>query len=507
MASIRSRALLGAFLLLIVGHRAWRIDQPIVENYVGRQVPTAMVARNLERGSGFLAPQLDTGPFPNLFLVEPPLYETAVVALRRTTGMALGPTGRAVSAIGIALAAWGLFGLAWRRNGESVAWLSIVVFALLPVTIRYGRAFQPDALMLGAMVAGLRCWDEAESAAGTRSLRWRVAGVVFLSMGLALKIVSAYVLVPLVLVVLRTRPWWKVGLVASTLVPVLLWYAHAASLMNTDAGSLASADNGRIWLQTLVPTALLDISTWRVVGWSLCIRVFTPLGLALGIAGLLPGGRPDGGPVHLWLIWSASALGMLLMLAGKLHHEYYWLALSPVIAVGVAKALLRIGRQGQFGPLCAAATGTAFAFLSVTITASTWETPAEWAALPAAAAAVRVHVAPGGLIVAPEALIYESDRKGCRLEFGERAASRAAGEWRGLRWSWNSATGALPSSQLVEFYRRAGARYLADLGDAAGGDERLALHASIRRRYAVLVDRPEVFVADLFEPAAVESDP
>ena len=82
------------------GHRAWplgpllvavfllrlvHIDQPIVENYVGRQIPTAMVARNLERGSGLLHPRLDTGPFPNYFLVEPPVYEWAVVALRCET--------------------------------------------------------------------------------------------------------------------------------------------------------------------------------------------------------------------------------------------------------------------------------------------------------------------------------------------------------------------------------------------------------------------------------------
>ena len=32
--------------------RALHPGQPIVENYVGRQVPTAMVARNLERGLG-----------------------------------------------------------------------------------------------------------------------------------------------------------------------------------------------------------------------------------------------------------------------------------------------------------------------------------------------------------------------------------------------------------------------------------------------------------------------
>ena len=65
--------LLGLLLAATFAIRLVQIDQPIVENYVGRQIPTAMSARNLERGSGFLRPQLDTAPFPNYFLVEPPL--------------------------------------------------------------------------------------------------------------------------------------------------------------------------------------------------------------------------------------------------------------------------------------------------------------------------------------------------------------------------------------------------------------------------------------------------
>ena len=91
--------------------RAVGLDQPIVENYVGRQVPTAMVARNLERGSGLLLPRLDTAPAPNYFLVEPPLYECGVVAVRRATGLGLEAAGAVLSAIATAAAAWGIFEL------------------------------------------------------------------------------------------------------------------------------------------------------------------------------------------------------------------------------------------------------------------------------------------------------------------------------------------------------------------------------------------------------------
>src|SRR5262249_9055762 len=121
-------ALIG-LLLATFALRAVRADQPIVENYVGRQIPTAMVARNLEPGSGFLGPKLDTRPFPNYFLVEPPIYALWSVVLRQRTGLALEPAGRLLSALATVLGTWGLYGLARRREGPAVAILAVAAFA------------------------------------------------------------------------------------------------------------------------------------------------------------------------------------------------------------------------------------------------------------------------------------------------------------------------------------------------------------------------------------------
>src|SRR5271168_5105417 len=112
-------------LVAVFAIRAFHAAQPIVENYVGRQVPTAMVARNLDRGSGFLRPRLDTAPFPNYFVVEPPIYERCVVALTWATGLELGAAGRLVSAAATTLAAWGIFGLVRRREGRRAALLTV----------------------------------------------------------------------------------------------------------------------------------------------------------------------------------------------------------------------------------------------------------------------------------------------------------------------------------------------------------------------------------------------
>ncbi len=457
--------------------RAVRTDQPIVENYVGRQVPTAMVARNLDRGSPFLQPQLETGPFPNLFLVEPPVYAVAVVGLRRWTGLGLEPTGRLTSALAMVLAAWGLFGLARRREGVGVAFLAVAAFATFPLTLRYGRAFQPDALMLGALVAALRCWDEHDSGRGRA---WLALGAVLLATGLAVKVVAAYVLVPLVACIVRPPRRWKVALAVATLAPALLWYVHAAHLLGQGIGSRASADNGALWLRALGPCALGRTETLALIGRSLIVRAFTPPGFGLALLGVF---WPSGGD-RLWRVWGGSALAALMLLAGKLHHEYYWLALAPIAAVGVSRALTRLRTRS---PGAAIAVGVGLLGLSLLQSLSTWRTPLEWTALPEAARAVRALVPRDAWLVAPEALLYAADRRGGRLEFSPAAARRAAGEWGG------SLDGNEPLA-LVEFYRARGARFVADVG---ADPARLALHEAIHHRYNVVVDRDGVLIAIL----------
>ena len=93
-------------------------------------------------------------------------------------------------------------------------------------------------------------------------------------------------------------------------------------------------------------------------------------------------------------------------------------------------------------------------------------------------------------MAASEALLFQADRRGCRMEWTDDAAARAAGEW-----------GGSPEVEspldLIEYYRRRGARYFADLGSRDPLSPRKGLHDAVRRRYKVIVDSPEVLIADL----------
>jgi 4-amino-4-deoxy-L-arabinose transferase-like glycosyltransferase len=464
--------------------RALGADQPLVENYVGRQIPTAMVARNLERGSGFLWPQLDSAPFPNYFLVEPPLYEAGVVLVKRATGLSLGEAGRLFSALATALAAWGLYRLARPREGARVALLAVAAFAVFPLGIRYGRAFQPDATMLGAIVAGLACWDQYRS---RPHWPWLAAGWSLVALGLALKITAAFLLVPLVVVIAGARNVRAVLAAVSTLLPALLWYAWAAHLLAVPGGSRAAAQNQSIWLGLLWPSALFKPETLAWVGWFLVVRAFTPLGAALAVFGLWNSGRAGRSGSRLWWIWGISGIVTMALLAQKLHHEYYWLVVAPVAAVGVARALDWLAGMNRAGAIVLAVALVLLCFWQVR---ATWRTPPEWTDLEAAANSVKTIVPPSALVVAPEALLFQADRRGCRMEWDYPAVERAACEW-------PAGEDVATPIELLVYYRRQGARYFADLGSRGADPRRKGLHDAVRRRYKVIVDRPDAVVADL----------
>ena len=473
MNSRVERLALAALLLATVGIRSARLDQPIVENYVGRQVPTAMVARNLGRGSGLLRPQLDTGPFPNLFLVEPPFYAALVAGLARISGLGVGPSGRLVSSLATGLGAWGLFGLARRREGPGVALLAVAAFATLPVMVRYGRAVHPDALMIGTQLAALRCWDAHAAEGGWGRL---ATGWALLAASLALKITSAFIYVPLALAILRPPRVRPMLLALAAILPALAWYAYASGVVAEGDGSRAMIDNGRIWASVLVPSALLDPETYRPAARFLFVRSFTPIGLALAVWGIARTGAD-----RLWRIWAASAMAALVALAAKWHHEYYWMTLAPAASVGIARALVTVAGSTMGERWRAWALGLALLGVAAAASASTWRTPDEWLALEEAADAIRSNVPPEGLVIAPEALLYAADRRGCRWEPTPSAASRAAGEWGGRLEDPDDPIA------LVEFYRSRGAIALAVLTTGPGPDP---LRRLAEERYRVLAERP-----------------
>ena len=445
------RVALAGLLILIVALRAIRADQPIVENYVGRQIPTAMVARNLERGSGFLRPQLDTAPFPNLFLVEPPIFAAAVVGLRRATGLAAG-AGRAGWSRRWRWS-WGRGGFSgWPvgARGAGVALLALAAFAVFPITLRYGRAFQPDALMLGTLLAGLRCWDEHQAGGG---VPWLIARRGLARDGPGAQdrgglrpgpLISAIVRPP------RARAD-RAGTGAGR--------ARAALVRSTRrpgsrrrVGSRASADNGTIWLRVLIPTALFRVETLRVrrvVPDRPRVHAARPragglVDCSAGRAAIDSGGSGGGRRWPRWRSWPASCTTSITGWRSRRSR--------PWGSAGHCAAL-----AGRNWAASVAAGGCGLALGARARPGPPGGRPRSGPQLPEAARAVRAHVPESAWVVAPEALLFAVGPAG--LPAGVHPGRRAARGRRVGRGPRRRRT----RSALVEFYRARGARFVADV--------------------------------------------
>ena len=240
----------GMVLLLVVIFlvRALHPGQALVENYVGRQIPTAMVAHNIDRGLGFLRPQLETAPFPNYFVVEPPIYELLAVGVKRATSLGLAESGRVSSALVSVLAGWGVYALARQRRGRGLQLLALLTFAVFPLTIRYG-AFPAGCGDAGRDRGGPGVLG---SVAGAPSLAWRLAGWCLLAVGFAMKITSAFLLIPLFMLIAREGRRRDMVAAVATLVPALLWYGWAEHLIGEGSGSRVarqSVDLAGVWAE------------------------------------------------------------------------------------------------------------------------------------------------------------------------------------------------------------------------------------------------------------------
>ena len=145
----------------------------------------------------------------------------------------------------------------------------------------------------------------------------------------------------------------------------------------------------------------------------------------------------------------------MAFLAEKLHHEYYWLLLAPVVAVGIGRALDRVAlKHGAI----AVAVASALLLLCGYQVRSTWWTPLEWNDLEGAARTVSRRVPRDAWVVAPEALLFQADRRGCRMEWTTPAARRAQpkSKWSRTRGRWTARSSGILSPAGRTIFRRFG---------------------------------------------------
>ena len=258
---------------------------------------------------------------------------------KRATGLSLPEAGRIVSAVMTALAAWGLFELVRRRERSprgSAGRCRIrrppthhPLWAGLSARRVDARSHRGGPGMLGSLIE--------PAADGTGCL----AGWSLLAVGFAIKITAGFLLIPLVLVIVRNRRSLEMVAAGSTAAAGDCCGIFGPNHLIEAGGGSRAAGRQPVDLARVArgPRRSSSRHTLRFVGWTLFVRAFTPLGAGLALVGLWKRRQGGGGRDHLWSVWGISALAAMALLAEKLHHEYYWLPLAPVVAVGIAPLL------------------------------------------------------------------------------------------------------------------------------------------------------------------------
>ena len=338
---------LGSLLRLV------QIWMPVLGVHSWRQADTAAMARHFSlAGTPIWLPQIDWGGASAGFVEsEFPLYPFLVSRLYGLMGMHEW-LGRGLSVLCSALTIWLVMRLGQRWFNPEAGWWAGLAFAIAPLGVYFGRAFQAEALLLlcaaGAMDS-LSLWRE-------RRLPWALvlSWLCFTTAGLIKVIPLLWLGLPLLMVQLSSNPqsqapplqtfpghmlrllrrpgfWFYIG---TSLMAIAGWYWHAHQLGQASGLSFgfwgSGADRSSLSL-------LLDLNGWINLLLRVSLRLLALVGVPFLLIGLRASWRSSGGQTAI-----SGLVGVLLCTIATMRsstiHEYYQLPLllfsSPLIGLG-----------------------------------------------------------------------------------------------------------------------------------------------------------------------------
>ena len=338
---------LGSLLRLV------QIWMPVLGVHSWRQADTAAMARHFSlAGTPIWLPQVDwSGASAGFVESEFPLYPFLVSRLYGLIGVQEW-LGRGLSVLCSALTIWLVMRLGRRWFNPEAGWWAGLAFAIAPLGVYFGRAFQAEALLLlcaAGALESLSLWRE-------RRLPWTLAlsWVCFTSAGLIKVIPLLWLGMHLLMVELSSNPqgqapplqtlpgrvlhqlgrpgfWLYIG---TSLMAIAGWYWHAHQLGQTSGLSFgfwgSGADRSSISL-------LLDLNGWINLLLRVSLRLLALVGVPFLLIGLEASWRSGGGQITV-----SGLVGVLLCTIATMRsstiHEYYQLPLllfsSPLIGLG-----------------------------------------------------------------------------------------------------------------------------------------------------------------------------
>ncbi|MFM7314796.1 MAG: ArnT family glycosyltransferase [Cyanobium sp.] len=448
---------LGAILRLI------RIQGPVVGVHSWRQADTAAIARHFaEGGMRWWLPQIDWGgASAGTVEAEFPLYPYLVAGLYRLLGVHEW-LARGLTITASLLSLWLVIRLGRRLLGEGAGWWGGMAWAVLPLSVYYGRTVQAESLLLLLAACSLDrflAWQDHG--------RWRdlvLSWLAFSGCGL-LKVLPLFWLgIPLAWLWLRAHGWRALSRSPIWLYPLgallltAAWYVHAHQLGQQSGLSFGfwMGDTNRYsWSTLLGPGYWLNLSLRTVV------RGLAVLALPLLLVGLRDSLRPmatvhqDSLPVDPRRA-PVLALGLLaVLMAGATApesssvHEYYQLPLllfaCPLIGLGVVQ--LGQGHRRWIRP----AAGSILVIALLILSLDYWRVEArQEALLMPIAAAIQQQTTPAERIVSvsgPDPTLLNLARRQGWLTSPKKVDGEALN-----RWQAEGARAVAGSFEVIESY-------------------------------------------------------
>lgn len=336
--------------------RLYHLNSPIIGVHAWRQADTAAMSRNfyemqlahpgLNNLWRFFYPEVDWGG-GGYAETEFPIYPAIVSWLYQLTGDHTA-CARLVTVLFSLIGLYFLYLLVELCFDRSVAFWSALFYAILPLSVFYGRTVQPESLVMMSTLGGLyffkrwtireKKWDLVFS--------WGLSAIALLTKVLPL----VYLGIPLLFLAVvkyRVRVFRRLDLwiyAIALLTVTFAWYHHAHQIY-LDTGltfGFWSNDTDRYsWID------LLSFKYWSDILFRLLVRHFAIFGFSIALIGLTYKRRKL--EDYLWEVGLVSSLlANALAPTSSYIHEYYQLPLMLYGLVFIGKVCSRVfGGEAQ----------------------------------------------------------------------------------------------------------------------------------------------------------------
>jgi len=323
--------------------RTYKIDNPIADWHSWRQADTAAITRNfVKEGFTPLFPKFDALVALNTykdknvnryFFAEFPLYNIITYPIYKYFGVNT-IYHRLVSIFFSSLTTIFLYLLVKNYSSKFTAYLSSLIFAILPFSIYYGRVIMPDPLYVFLSVLSLwliTIWLKHD--------KLYLAILSGISIGLTI-LTKPYGLVlglPIAVLILlkiaqtkKFKPLPILIIATLSLIPYLLWKKHT--------NLYPEGEFETIWLYNSTNIRFRPAFFRWLIFKRLNNLILGGGGFALFTLGLIaPKTNKENLFYYSWFV--GLTIFVIVIATGNVTHDYYQLPFIPLISIFVAKGI------------------------------------------------------------------------------------------------------------------------------------------------------------------------